>query len=284
MICSIVLAMAAMSVAECPDLSRPDYVFVASHDPDGHLLLEVWLERAREPPTTAWTVLFETSYGVDLLELRRPPRLPGFAEWPEWYWDDFMVRPIVEDRTIPGSPVRRQPSSWYLLTHPATYYVLEDGGRVHLGTAVFAVDRSAVRHIRLVHGWPDVGNTGFDSYCGGLWLSSDFDLRRARIELPPEQPFLRGDVDPDGAVNLADAVTTLRYLFAGETSARLAGCLDAADADDSGVVDVSDAVYTLDHLFRQGPPLAAPFGTPGLDPTPDALGVCEHETLAAARR
>ena len=82
------------------------------------------------------------------------------------------------------------------------------------------------------------------------------------------RPFLRGDMDGSGAVNISDAVELLRALF---VEAMDSGCPDAADVDDDGALNMSDAVFLLQHLFFGGPRPPAPFPEVGLDPSPDAL-------------
>jgi subtilisin-like proprotein convertase family protein len=85
----------------------------------------------------------------------------------------------------------------------------------------------------------------------------------------PSTPFLRGDSNEDGALNITDVVATLASLFQG--GARPA-CADAADADDNGSVSLTDAVYTLQHLFRGGlEPPAPGTGACGGDPSEDGL-------------
>jgi len=83
-----------------------------------------------------------------------------------------------------------------------------------------------------------------------------------------EAPFLRGDTNSDGRVDLSDAVMTLGHLFLGLPAPV---CLDAADADDDAVVNVTDAIYTLLYLFSGGPPPPPPHPAPGLDPTVDGM-------------
>lgn len=80
--------------------------------------------------------------------------------------------------------------------------------------------------------------------------------------------FIRGDGNGDGQVNVADAVYTLGYLFAGGPGV----CPDAMDANDDGALNIADAVYELGFLFSGGPPPPAPHPGTGADPTPDALG------------
>jgi hypothetical protein len=84
------------------------------------------------------------------------------------------------------------------------------------------------------------------------------------------RPFLRGDVEENGILNLTDGVVILLYLFAGREAP---ACLDAADVDDSGTINITDAVALLGFLFQGGPPPRPPYPEPGLDPTPDGL-VC----------
>ena len=81
-------------------------------------------------------------------------------------------------------------------------------------------------------------------------------------------PFVRGDVNGDGATDVADVVTLLGSLF---TDGPDLPCLSAADANDSGVVDIADGIYVLSLLFSAGDPIPPPVGACGLDPTPDAL-------------
>jgi hypothetical protein len=80
--------------------------------------------------------------------------------------------------------------------------------------------------------------------------------------------FVRTDPNGDGAVDIADAIFTLSFLFAGGTAP---SCLDAADANDDGAVDSADAIAYLSHLFAETGPLPEPTGECGPDPTADAL-------------
>jgi hypothetical protein len=94
-------------------------------------------------------------------------------------------------------------------------------------------------------------------------LAPDGDCR------PASGLFRRGESDGDGALQLTDAVLTLKYLF--RAGARPT-CLDAADADDSGAIQITDAILTLNHLFLGGQGLPGPFGSCGTDATADELG------------
>jgi len=81
--------------------------------------------------------------------------------------------------------------------------------------------------------------------------------------------FVRGDANNDSALDIADAVTILAYLFSdGEEPS----CEDAFDVNDDGMLDIADPITLLGYLFANGP---LPPGTkPGElqeDPTPDNL-------------
>ena len=89
-----------------------------------------------------------------------------------------------------------------------------------------------------------------------------------------DPPFIRSDVDADGAINLADAIATLDYLFIGGTIP----CNDAADINDDGALDLSDPIVLLGYLFSNAPAPPAPFPDCGIDPMPDAL---ECDSFAA---
>ena len=79
--------------------------------------------------------------------------------------------------------------------------------------------------------------------------------------------FLRGDSNGDLALDISDAIQTLRWLFVGAEEPK---CMDSADANDDGVVDLSDAISTLGFLFLGDPQqLPPPFPSFGDDPTED---------------
>src|SRR6266540_6492426 len=80
----------------------------------------------------------------------------------------------------------------------------------------------------------------------------------------PAAWFVRGDVNASGAINVADAVVVLEYLFRGKTGP---ACLDRLDANDDGGVDIVDPVAILLWLFAQGSPPRPPFPAAGTDPT-----------------
>lgn len=109
----------------------------------------------------------------------------------------------------------------------------------------------------------EICDNGWDDDCDGLIDLQDPDCMGA----PPGGVFIRGDSNGDAAVNVADAVRTLSYLFLGETIE----CLDAADFGDDGNVNIADAVGLLSTLFSSSGPPASPYPDCGFDPTSDSM-------------
>ena len=69
--------------------------------------------------------------------------------------------------------------------------------------------------------------------------------------LPAEEPensdsFLRGDVNTDGVVDLADALYLLSWLV---QEGQAPDCLKAADVNDDGVINLEDYVFLKDCLL-----------------------------------
>ena len=88
------------------------------------------------------------------------------------------------------------------------------------------------------------------------------------VDLPS---FERGNANGDTAVNLADAIFLLQYLF---TSGPNPSCFDAADVTDDGSIDISDAIRIINYLFTDGAPPESPFPGCGPDGTPDSFPEC----------
>lgn len=89
--------------------------------------------------------------------------------------------------------------------------------------------------------------------------------------------FVRGDVNADGVINIADALSGLNFLFAGGSPL---DCLDAADINDDGTLNISDPPYLLTFQFAGGSRPPDPFGACGLDPTDDDLDCLLFEPCA----
>ncbi len=84
------------------------------------------------------------------------------------------------------------------------------------------------------------------------------------------QQFVRGEINGDGARNIADAVFLLNQLFI--PGSPTAPCQKSADVNDDGSVNIADAIFLLNELFVPGSP-TAPAPNPGCgdDPTMDML-------------
>jgi hypothetical protein len=91
--------------------------------------------------------------------------------------------------------------------------------------------------------------------------------------------FVRGDVNADAVVNIADAVSLLNYLF---RSGKEPACLESANLNDDAAVNIADVIYSLGYLFRSDKAPKAPFPSCGSDPTPGgtidckSFGPCGH--------
>ncbi len=88
-----------------------------------------------------------------------------------------------------------------------------------------------------------------------------------------EVVFIRGDCNGDQAHNLADAIFTLSFLFAGAEGGT---CSDSCDVNDDGLLDIADPIFLLDYLFGMGEEPVYPFPECGPDPPGDPLGCSEY--------
>jgi virginiamycin B lyase len=94
---------------------------------------------------------------------------------------------------------------------------------------------------------------------------------------PAPAPFVRGDLNQDGSVDLSDPLKVLIFLFVEGVAPP---CLAAGDADDDGEIEILDAVSLLAYLFRGGSAPPAPFPDCGIDATSDSLGCVAHAPCA----
>ena len=77
--------------------------------------------------------------------------------------------------------------------------------------------------------------------------------------------FARGNSNNlDAAVNIADAVYTLGYLFPQGSPVAL-DCEDAADTNNDGQIDIADPIFLLGFLFAGGTPIPSPYPECGFD-------------------
>ena len=167
----------------------------------------------------------------------------------------------------------------------------EKGGRLRVYDAGSENDYPAVVDFlpyRSGNGWPEfwrgyslelAGATEefVDNDRGELWR------RSAQPGGTPGRvgtPFRRGDVNQNGGVEIADAIATLGYVFAGS---REPGCLDSVDVNADGRINVADAVYLLGYIFAGGAPPSEPFGECGFPPPgSESLG-CREFTPCVPR-
>jgi hypothetical protein len=88
-----------------------------------------------------------------------------------------------------------------------------------------------------------------------------------------ERAFIRGRINSDEQIDIADAVFVLSYLFA---RTEPPSCLDAADTNGDGSIDIADAILLLSYLMAGGEPPPPPFPECGvLDPPGAGLGCLE---------
>lgn len=74
--------------------------------------------------------------------------------------------------------------------------------------------------------------------------------------------FVRGNANGDTAVDLADAIYLLDFLF---RSMPAPYCDDAGDVNNDSTVNIGDPIYLLSFLFSGGPPIPAPYPQCGFD-------------------
>ena len=135
-----------------------------------------------------------------------------------------------------------------------------------------------VTEVRFLDGGEFCGTRNCWKIDNGLWSGgvelppefvNSFIFVNGRVNIVPDVTlFVRGDANGDETVDMSDAVQTLGFLF---QSQQRPVCFDAADANDDGKLNISDPVATLMHLYLGGAPLPPPNGTPGEDPTADAM-------------
>jgi len=92
------------------------------------------------------------------------------------------------------------------------------------------------------------------------------------VVLDVAPPFIRGDYNTDGSIQMNDALSFLLNLFH-QPGGYPPPCEDAADYNDDGALMMADALTELLFLFNQpgGTPPAPPYPSCGQDPTPDGL-------------
>jgi len=103
------------------------------------------------------------------------------------------------------------------------------------------------------------------------WLQHDKGPPVLMDELTMEmgiEPFIRGDANSDGSIDLSDPIHLLQVLFLGGNSSF---CPSASDGNDDSSTNISDVVYLLNGLFSGGNAPSLPYPDCGPDPTNDLL-------------
>lgn len=91
-------------------------------------------------------------------------------------------------------------------------------------------------------------------------------------------PFLRGDANVDGAVDLGDVVRVLDFLFQGGLQLT---CPDSGDSNDDGSLDLGDVVTLLNQLFSVSSGGAVALGSNcDHDGVTDSLLACDYPASA----
>ncbi len=137
-------------------------------------------------------------------------------------------------------------------------------GTLHLGHIPFHVDRDSetpqMARIRIgedVRFSPEPPRANFGAGEVQLEPADELTITVQR------RPFLRGDTNSDGSLDVADAVFFVQVAFLrGPGSFE---CSNAADANDDNALDISDPIFILNFLFLGGPPPAPPYPAPGYD-------------------
>lgn len=83
------------------------------------------------------------------------------------------------------------------------------------------------------------------------------------VAIVHDDPFVRGDVNQDGVVDVSDDVALRTFLFLPGGS----NCWDQADVNADGSLDTTDVVVLARFLFLGGPPPAPPWPGCGQPPT-----------------
>jgi len=155
---------------------------------------------------------------------------------------DLWVGALSED-PVPGAHVGELNA--YVIK--VQFEALRDGDRFWYERAFSGEDLRRVESTRL----SDVIRR--NTPIGGELRDDVFHLRDVPAGTPtagdgPRGEPLRGDVNADGSVDLADPIAALRFLFLGAEPPRSPG---AADMNGDGTLDIVDAIALLELLFGE---------------------------------
>jgi outer membrane protein assembly factor BamB len=261
------------SVPQIPPDSVNDLACVAAQTPGGPGVLLTWSDAPRTTSVRIFegtgetkVLLGEVQGGVERLQ----SPLSGSADPREFTAISVgrggestpetctatLAPPPVADLTCSADGSGRAKASW-LLPDPGLRTL--DGVRVRVDGVALALSPPAATSIDL--GNPPPGeHTVLVATVWGPWESPSetctFEAGEAGAA-----PFIRGDANTDGRLDIADGVSILLYLFLGKSLT----CLAAVDGNGDHGTDISDAVYLLAFLFGGGGPPPAPYPACGVD-------------------
>ena len=106
-------------------------------------------------------------------------------------------------------------------------------------------------------GTPDQLTWDYTGACNGYHLFYGYknnvltwiNGNQFRFPVPPVPPFIRGDVNNDGAVNISDVATLVDHLLSGDFDDADGFSSDAADCDEDGGINISDVATLVDYLL-----------------------------------
>lgn len=103
-----------------------------------------------------------------------------------------------------------------------------------------------------------------DGIADGLQLTPDTDSNGDLVlDSCQINPYRRADLNGDGVVDVADAITHLNHLFQGDPLE----CRASGDVNDDSALDIADVIALLGFLFEGSFDIPEPFVTCGLDPS-----------------
>jgi len=108
-----------------------------------------------------------------------------------------------------------------------------------------------------VSGRGDVNNDGYDDLIVGAPYNDAGGSAAGRAYVytcPP--PYVCGDADGNGEVNISDAVYLVNYIFKDgpEPQCPPEPYTSCGDCNGDGDVTIGDVVYLINYLFKDGPP------------------------------
>ncbi|MEM7164585.1 MAG: hypothetical protein AAF581_03935 [Planctomycetota bacterium] len=134
---------------------------------------------------------------------------------------------------------------------------LSEFARLDVQVSSFATTGSVLM-VDLVDGINGPGGSPFSNSLTAVQPPSLANLPIANLlpcAIHVEVPFVRGDINADGSINLADAIFLLTFLFQSGTPPT---CSAAADSNYDDGVDIGDAIHLLTFVFLGGAPPSAP--------------------------